>query len=444
MENALPSPPRSSTLSSIATHSPNIDEINQVLGLTQQTSHRKRWRIWVIIALALTLAGTIIARQTAHNNTGTQFNTSSVQQGNLIVTVTATGTLKPVNQVDVGSELSGTIETVVVDYNDHIKQGQILARLNTDRLQTQVIQAQASLDAAKASLQEAQATVLETRLRFERCQKLAKRQLCSLEDLDTYQAAYARGQAIETSMRAQIAMARATLSTQETDLKKMIIRSPIDGIVLTRGVEPGQTVAASFQTPVLFTLAESLTQMVLYVNVDEADIGQVNQGQQATFTVDAYPDRIFPAQITQVRYGALEIEGVITYETLLSVDNSGLLLRPGMTATADIVVKKIENALLIPNKALRFTPPIQNQPTRARQGLISYLFPFSSRATVRKHQLEDHNNNPKQQPVWIMEDGQPLPIPVTLGATDGTLTQVLDGEIKPSMDIIVEAMSHPS
>jgi HlyD family secretion protein len=423
------------------------DDISQVLDLEFQSASRRRWKLFIIVTILLVLAGIIVAYQASSNDTGTQFSTIPAQQGDLIVTVTATGTLKPVNQVDVGSELSGTIEKVEVDYNNQVKRGQVLAQINTDRLKTQVIQARASLDAAKANLQEAKATVLEARLRFERCQKLAKRQLCSQEALDTDQAAYARGQAAEASAQAQVAMARATLGTQETDLKKTVIRSPIDGIVLTRAVEPGQTVAASFQTPVLFTLAENLAQMALYVNVDEADVGQVKEGQEATFTVDAYPERIFPAQIIQVRYGALEVEGVITYETLLSVDNSDLSLRPGMTATADIIVEKVANALLIPNKALRFAPLIQSKRPASRRGLIGYLFPFSSHSSSNKQGQESSSNLKKQgqqQRVWILQDGQPTAIPVTLGATDGTMTQVLEGKIKPGMALIVEAISNTS
>jgi HlyD family secretion protein len=395
------------------------------------------------MTIVLVLAGIIVAYRASSNSAGTQFNTAQAQRGSLTVTVTATGALKPVNQVDVGSELSGTIETVKVDYNNQVERGQVLARLNTDRMETQVIQARASLDSAKAKLQEAKVTVLETQLRFERCQKLAQRQLCSQEELDTTRATYARSQAAEASAQAQVAVARATLNTQETDLAKAVIRSPINGIVLVRAVEPGQTVAASFQTPVLFTLAENLAQMELHVDVDEADVGQVKEGQEATFTVDAYPDRIFPAQITQVRYGAQEVDGVITYETLLSVDNSDLSLRPGMTATADIIVKKVKDALLIPNKALRFAPPAQDKPPTSSRGLIGYLFPRPSHPSSNK-QPQETNSSQKQQQVWILRDGGPAAVPITIGATDGIMTQVLKGEIEPGTALIVEAVNGAS
>lgn len=418
------------------------DDINQVLGLGSHSTGRKRWK-WLLVAMAvLAFTGIAVTYQSAGNSPKTQFKTAQAQRGNLTVTVTATGTLEPVNQVDVGSELSGTIETVEVDYNHQIERGQVLARLDTDRLEAEVIQARASLDSAKAKEQEAKATVLETRLRFERCQKLAQRQLCSQEELDTTRAAYARAQAAEASAKAQVAVARATLDTHETDLAKAVIRSPISGIVLVRAVEPGQTVAASFQTPVLFTLAEDLTQMELHVDVDEADVGQVKEGQRATFTVDAYPGRIFSAQITQVRYGAQEIDGVITYETVLRVNNSDLSLRPGMTATADIVVEQVENALLIPNRALRFTPPVQDQPSTSNRGLIGYLFPRPSRSPSK--QRPEVNGNPQQQRVWSLQEGRPTVLPITIGATDGIMTQVLEGEIEPGTVLVIDTLPRPS
>ena len=195
------------------------------------------------------------------------------------MTVTATGALEPVNQVDVGSELSGIIKTVEVDFNDRVQRGQVLARLDTDRLKSRVIEARASLESAKSKIEDTQATVLETRLRYERCEKLARRELCSKEELDTYTAAQARAKAAEASARSQVAVARATLDGTETELAKAEIRSPIDGLVLERQIEPGQTVAASLQAPVLFTLAEDLAKMELHVAVDEADVGKIAEGQ---------------------------------------------------------------------------------------------------------------------------------------------------------------------
>ncbi|CAB1277019.1 efflux RND transporter periplasmic adaptor subunit [Candidatus Nitrosacidococcus tergens] len=419
----------------------NSTDIDQLLAQEVQLEKQKCKKLWLSSILLFSIGIGWMVYKTYHPNTPLSFQTLPIQAGNLTIVVTATGTLQPVNQVDVGSELSGIVDSVSVDYNDQVTKGQVLAQVNIDRLKTQEMQAIASLNAAKASLKEAQATVLETKLRFQRCGQLAKRQLCSQEELDTDQAAYARAQAAEMSAKAQVAMAEATLSTEQTDIEKSTIRAPIDGIVLTRSVEPGQTVAASFETPVLFTLAENLSQMMLYVNVDEADIGQVQVGQKAHFTVDAYPDRQFLAQITQVRYGALEVDGVITYETLLKVENQDLALRPGMTATADIIVNEINHALLIPNKALRFVPIEKDKTTQPtpKRGLVGMLFPGPRPGPPKKYS-DQTKRNKKSQQIWILKEGQPTPVSVVLGESDGIHTQILKGDFTAGMEVILDTV----
>jgi HlyD family secretion protein len=312
-----------------ATGSPARVDIQAVLNTGGQTPGRRRLRRVLAILGLLLFAGALLFWLLRGDEAAVRYETAEVTRGDLTVTVTATGTLEPVNQVDVGSELSGIIETVAVDFNDKVQRGQVLARLDTDRLQAQALESRAALQASQAKVTEAQATVLETRLAFERCEKLAERKLCSAADLDTARAAHARAKAAEASARAQVAEARATLDGKETELAKAEIRSPIDGLVLLRQIEPGQTVAASLQAPVLFTLAEDLAQMELHVAVDEADVGSIAEGQTAEFTVDAWPERSFPATITQVRFAPLTVEGVVTYETVLAVDNSDLALRPG-------------------------------------------------------------------------------------------------------------------
>jgi len=211
--------------------------------------------------------------------------------------------------------------------------------------------------------------------------------------------------------------------------------------VLVRAVEPGQTLAASFQSPILFTLAENLAQMELHVDVDEADVGQVKGGLPATFTVDAYPERRFPAQVTQVRFGAQEVEGVITYKTVLNVDNTDLVLRPGMTATADIHVQEVSDALLIPNAALRFTPPQQSEQTEAAGSVLSKLLPRPPRLVPKSRPNE--NAHTSQQRVWVLRADQPQEIAVTVGATNGVLTQVLSGDIEPGMALITDVLIQP-
>ena len=235
-----------------------------------------------------------------------------MKRGDLTVIVTATGTLQPTNKVDVGSELSGIVKSVEADYNDRVKVGQVLARLDTSKLEAQVTQSRAALDSAKAKVLQAQATVLETRSKltqFQKVRELSNNKVPSQSELDAAEAAFERAKADEASATAAVSQAQATLEANQTDLSKSVIRSPINGVVLTRSMEPGQTVAASFTAPVLFTLAEDLTQMELHVDVDEADVGKVKEGQKAAFGVAAYPNRTFEARITQTRFGSSRPRG---------------------------------------------------------------------------------------------------------------------------------------
>lgn len=419
----------------------NSNPINETLKLDKQAPAYKKVKAWLVATIITVLIVGVVIWIYPKNDVSPQYKTAQVQQGKLVVTVTATGELEPVNQVDVGTEVSGTIETVGVNYNDRVKAGQVLAKLDTDKLEAQVLKSQAALESAQAKLLEAQASVVETLnelKRFKHVQELSGGKVPSRHDLDTAEAAFKRARAEEAGAKAQIAEAKATLRVDQINLAKAVIRSPIDGIVLERKVEPGQTVAASLETPVIFTLAEDLAQMELHVDVDEADVGQIKEGQDATFTVDAYPDRIFPARITEVRYAPQTAEGVVTYETLLSADNSDLSLRPGMTATADIIVEKVENAILVPNAALRFTPPEQEQQDSKRSGgLVGALLPRPpSRSSSKKHQ--DTPTHSRDKHVWTLRDGVPIAIPVTIGTTDGSMTEVVAGEIKPGLSLLVD------
>jgi len=418
-------------------------DIGQTLGIDQSSDRKKHLKRWIIVAL-LAIAGVtsaVVWKGTKKSNS-MQYQTQKVQQGDLIVTVTATGALEPTNQVDVGSELSGIIKTVEVDYNDRVKVGQILARLDTDKPKAKVLQSKAALESARAKVLEAQATVKESGdqlARLKEVWELSNNMVPSQQDLDAAQALLHRAKAIEATFRAQVSQAQATLEADETDLAKTVIHSPINGIVLTRNVEPGQTVAASFQAPVLFTLAEDLTQMELHVDVDEADVGQVTKGQEASFTVDAHPGRTFPARITQVRYGSQTVNGVVTYKTVLNVNNSDLSLRPGMTATADITVNKVENVILVPNAALRFMPPVKVKKAPSNGGsLINKLLPRRHRSP--SNQRKDSTADKKLQDVWTPRDGKLLAIAVSIGATDGRMTEVMSGDIEPGMPLVVDTV----
>lgn len=405
----------------------------------------KRWMVAVLIVIML-LAGFMIWRSSG-KSAAPQFKTEEVKRGNLTVVVSATGTLKPTNSVEVGSEMSGTVKSVEVDYNSRVKVGQDLARLDTTKLEATLTQSRAALESAKAKVLQTQATVAETRAKLaqlQRVRELSGGKVPSQSEMDAAEAAFERARADEASARAAVSQAEATVQAIETDLSKSVIRSPINGIVLTRSIEPGQTVAASFQAPVLFTLAEDLTKMELHVNVDEADIGKVREGQKATFSVAGYPNRTFEARVTQTRFGSSTTSGVVTYVTVLKVNNSDLSLRPGMTATADITVREIQNAILIPSAALRFTPPVQVGDSTLREerkpsaGLVGSLLPRPPSSPTK--QREDVGAKKKQQRVWTLKDGQLTSIPVTVGSTDGMMTEVLNGDIRPGMALVVDTL----
>ncbi|UCF89771.1 MAG: efflux RND transporter periplasmic adaptor subunit, partial [Desulfobacterales bacterium] len=380
----------------------------------------------------------------------TRFETVPIRKGRLKVTVSATGTLKPVNQVDVGTEVSGIISEVLVDFNDSVKKGQILARLDASKLQAQKLQSEASLEVAKAEHLKAQTDVKDAKSNLERLKKayqLSNGKVPAKQDLDSAEAKYQVALAQVEVAKADIIRAKAVLEANISELAKATIYSPITGIVLNRSVEAGQTVAASLQAPVLFTLAENLTNMMLYVSVDEADVGQITEAQWAEFMVDAYPDKTFPAQITQVRFAPQTENGVVTYQCLLKVDNSDLLLRPGMTATADILVHDEQDVLLVPNAALRFTPSQPqdslSEPKRPRAGrneqssILSKLFPRPGRGGNRGSRSSADPVKPEAAKVWILQNGRSLPVSVQPGASDGINTRIISGDLKPGLQVIV-------
>jgi HlyD family secretion protein len=395
---------------------------------------RRRW-FWLagLAMLGLVLAGTIIVKTQPTARFG--FKTAEVRRGDLTVKVTATGQLQPVTEVDVGTEVSGTIQAVEVDFNDRVKQGQVLARLDPDQSRAKERQSAAALILAGAQVDEAQATVNETAIKLRRVSDLLAKKLASAEELDIATAAAERASAALAVAHAKVDQAQAQLDADRRTLAKTVIRSPIDGIVLHREVEPGQTVAASLQTPVLFTLAENLAQMELKVAVDEADVGQVSEGQSASFTVDAYPDRTFPAAITQVRFAPETVNGVVTFAALLSLDNADLSLRPGMTATADILVREEHDLLLVPNTALRFTPP-QPKVNKDEASLVGMLLPRRPRDD--KRQIDSGRRNGKGARVWILRDGEPAAITLKIGITDGVMTQVLDDQLAAGAQVLVD------
>jgi HlyD family secretion protein len=370
-----------------------------------------------------------------------EWRTELVVRDSLIVKVSATGTLEPTNQVEVGSELSGIVKTVEAGCNDRVTAGQILARLDRGKLEAAVKRSKAALASARARVLKAQANVAEAKSdlsRLERLSRLSQSKAVSESDLEAARTAVLRAEAEQAEAEAAVEEAMANLQSDETDLAKTLIYAPINGIVLSQDVEPGQTVAASLQAPVLFTLAEDLSRMELHVDVDEADVGRVREGQEATFTVDAFPDRTFEARITQVRYGARTVDGVVTYETILRVENPDLSLRPGMTATADITVEKVEDALLVPNAALRFTPQFTRRKGKGEKGgLVDALLPGPRRRdSSAETPVSGASSGPR---VWVLEDGRPVSVHLATGVSDGGRTVVLDGKLSPGQEVVVDS-----
>lgn len=412
-------------------------ELGELLDRQRRGGRRGGWR-WLGLALVAIVALVGYLWLGGDRERAPRYLTKPVEQDDIVVTVTATGNLQPTTQVVLGSELSGTVKAVEADYNDRVEVGQVLVRLDTTKLSAQILQSQASLASAEAKVRLARATMAESRsalARLKEAARLSGAEAVSAKDLDAGEAAAARAAAEYEGALAAVAQAEANLQLYRADLAKSEIRSPINGIVLSRSVEPGQTVAASLQAPVLFTLAGDLAAMELHVDVDEADVGKIEPGQSATFSVDAHPERRYPAEIVEVRFGAKTTNGVVTYETLLKVDNGDLSLRPGMTATADIVVERVASALLVPNSALRYTPKTATVEGRSAGGsVLGKLMPRPPRPGRAK---EAGGAAKRQQRLWVVDDGLPRAIAVKIGQSDGSRTQILEGDLRPGMEVVV-------
>lgn len=407
----------------------------------------QRYGKWVVVGLGLLLLLLLIARFSAGEDQP-EYLTSEIKRGNVAVNVTATGNLAPTNQVDVGSEISGIVDRVMVEVNDRVVKGQPLAIIDTSRLDDAVTRSRAALAANDATVGRERATVAETQAQLDRLlevQRLSGGQVPSRSELASQRAAVARAQASLRAAEANVVAARAQLSSDSTQVAKAIIRSPVSGVVLKRSIDPGQTVQASFNTPSLFIIAEDLSRMRLEVSVDEADVGQVEAGQRATFTVDAYPGRSFPALIERVDLGARNLTGssstsatnttsnVVSYLATLSLANVDLILRPGMTATATIGTAGAQNALLVPNAALRFTPP-KNAVDSEKNGF--QLRPLSSGQGTKVEQEREIGVG-SQQMLYVLEaDGSLRQIGVTTGQSDGRFTAVSGKDVRAGLQVV--------
>ena len=423
-------------------------DLNTLLGTDTAPRWWQRPSLWMGVAAVLVLAGGVYYWQAKKQTSAAPvYVTDTLRQGNLTLTVSANGTLQPTRAVNIGSELSGTVKRVLVDVNDRIKTGQVLVELDTAKFNDQVLRSRAALTASQAQLAQAGATVKETQAslaRFEEVARLSGGKVPSAAELDTARAAVERAVAAEASARANVASARATLATDETNLSKASIRSPIDGVVLSRTVDPGNAVAASLQAVTLFSVAEDLAQLRLDVNVDEADVGAVKPGQKASFTVSAYPARRYPATIKRVAFGSTKTDNVVTYVTTLDVDNSDLSLRPGMTAAATIVAVERNGVLLVPNTALRFTPAPNgnsngNGTTAASSSsILSKMFPRMPRSSTPRKATETNGGAPGMRQIWLLKDGQPVAQTVKTGISDGRNTEVTGEGLSEGMAIITD------
>jgi HlyD family secretion protein len=420
-------------------------DIGEFLG-EQKPSWVRRWaKFWVPGALVVILLLVVAKCQSGGGEPN--YLSEEVVTASLDIEVTATGNLRPTNQVEIGSETSGRIDQIYVDVNDRVARGQVLARINTDVIDDQITQQQANLRSARAQVNQAEASLEYDRAQLGRLQEVSRLsggKVPSKSELEIAEANVARNQAALASAQAGVVAAQAQLSSAQTNRNRAIIRSPVAGVVLARQVEPGQTVAASFNTPTLFVIAEDLSQMQLRVSIDEADVGNVKLGQRANFTVDAYPGRKFPATVERVDLASnnttttaqqANAAAVVTYEARLSVANSDGLLRPGMTATANIATESTGKQLLVPNTALRFRPPDQE----SRGGVP--LNDGNDFGLERQGPQTTIGVGSVQNVYVLQADGSIEPVEVTTGRSDGKLTVVRSKELKQGMKVVTSIRS---
>lgn len=416
-------------------------------------ARRGRQAAWAL-AVLLVLFG-LYRLFFGHGSAEVKYATTPVRRGNLSVSVAATGNLQPTNEVQVGSETSGLVTEVLVDNNDTVKKGQVLAKIDTARLQDSILQAQAQLQSAEASVVQSRATLGLARAnlaRLEEVNRLSGGKVPSASELDTARAEVARDDANVAVATASVAQTKAQLSTAQTQFSKASIRSPVNGVVLSRQIDPGQTVAASFSTPTLFYIAEDLRRMRLDVKVDEADVGQMRPELAATFTVDAYPNKVFKAQVLRVDYGANATRAmtigssssgsttaggssssVVAYTAVLSVDNAEGILRPGMTATANIVTTERTGVLLVPNPALRFTP--QADGGKPSGGGVTGAIMFRPRIDNGDRQVMLGRGSTRT--IYVLgADHKPRAVEVRIGETNGNITEVSGADLKEGDAVI--------
>ncbi len=434
------------------------DSEEDLAAIIQKGASRPARKIAIIVVvLGLVVGGAyFLVSKKKTEAQGSTYVTRPVEKTDISIIVTASGNLKPTNQVVIGSELSGTVMEVHADTNDSVKKGDPLLRLDTEKLEQQTERSRANLLSAKARVKQSEATLKEaqaTLARQEELLELSGGKTPSRAVMESSRAVLARAEADLQSAKATVAAAEAEIGAIESDLTRALIRSPVDGMVLLRSIEVGQTVAASFNSPTLFTIAEDLRRMEVVVSVAEADIGRVKAGQTATFNVDAWPGRTYTATVQKVAFGSAALAnagnagggggggGVVTYDTELSVDNEDLSLRPGMTATVDIAVVDERDIIAVPNEALRFDPEMYkalNEPEDDDdKTLVESLSPGRRFWRGRRDRGAGGKNAEEGVGVvWVLRDGEPAKLEVRTGITDGRITQIVDDSLKPGMALI--------
>ncbi len=411
----------------------------QILAMTNRRRRRGLVQKLVLLVLVLGAGGALLwQRAVRGQDPGPRYVTAEAKLGQLRETVTATGKFKGLDSVDVGAQISGRIAKVLVDFNDQVKAGQTLAEIDPAQLQSRVDQSRAQVSAADSSVRLAKATLVQSKAAYARSKEMAEKGLISSKELEAAEADAERAEAQVASSQSQAILSRASLKDAETSLSWTTIKAPMDGVILARLVEPGQTVAASLQSPVLFTVARDLTQLQLYVDVDEADIGKLREGQSATFTVGAWPARKFVSQVVSVHNLPTAGQTVVTYQAVLSVDNKDMMLRPGMTATASIVTNDRSDVLVVPDAALRYAPPVPAKDKPAASPLLPMSPPRMGGARRPGNAPKGEAMNAAQGVVYLLENGAPKRQVVEIGGSDGQFTEITSGPLKPGSLVITD------
>lgn len=368
-----------------------------------------------------------------------EYITTKAKMGDLTVMVSASGNIKPTNSVEIGIEVSGTIKEIFVDFNDEVEVGQILAKIDTKKLEAQVESSMAALAIAKANQKESEVNLKNKKLLYDRTKKMfdsSNGKYPSKNELDDTKFAYEAALSSLEAAKSKVLQAESNLKNDRQNLEKASVKSSINGIVLNKEVEIGQTLAATMSAPKLFTLAKDLTNMDLVVSIDEADVADVKDGLDVTFTVDAYSNKEFKGKIKQVRLNPITTNGVVTYETVVSVDNSELLLKPGMTANAKIITKNVKDQLLIPNSALRFTPKIKEDQA------VSKKPPFSGPPNFDKAQaVKDNKSKDGLTSIYLLENGNLKELKVKILDSDSKQSSILSEDLKIGDEVIISQKS---